>query len=68
MESGGGIALKGVATATGYANAIRKLADRKIDWRRVSKYSYTNHGWDKISGEFLKEANHRFIEKNDKKN
>ena len=64
VESGGGIALKGIASAKDYADAIKKLKKRKIDWRRVSKYTYSNHGWDKITSEFLDEARKRFAEKN----
>jgi hypothetical protein len=64
IESGGGIALPGIASAAEYVEAIRKISKRKIDWRRVSKYTYNNHGWKKISSEFLGNANNVYNAKN----
>jgi len=63
LESGGGIALPGIATAEDYADAIRTANERKLDWKRVSKYTFNNHGWKKITKEFLENANIKFLER-----
>ena len=67
VESGGGVALPGVATAEEYADAIRRVCERSLDWKRVSKYTFSNHGWITITKEFLENANIKFLQRNGEK-
>jgi len=57
LDSGGGIAISGIGSAEKYAESIRKLANMKVDWKIVSKYTFNNNGWGTIAEEFLQNAN-----------